>query len=59
MACDFCKGKTKLKEGNTTMRIEDGLLYVESVAGDPWYNNSDEIEINHCPMCGEKLGGDV
>lgn len=56
MACEYCKGKTCLNSGSIELSIVDGELHVESSMSDPWYNASEDFEINNCPMCGKRLG---
>lgn len=56
MACDFCNGKTSLDVRAFNVKIEDGELKITHSCSDPWYSETDYMEVNNCPMCGRKLG---
>lgn len=65
MACNFCKLRNprhlineKDFDTNITATIRDRCdLELIFDAADSWYCRNTIIEINYCPMCGEKLEG--
>jgi len=53
--CEYCDGEKNLSESEVLASVfRNGLLKM-SAYGDEY---SSCIEINYCPMCGVKLGGD-
>ena len=52
----FCNGKTALVNGDFLVELEDGMMRVYYRCSTEWYATDISMEINNCPMCGEKLG---
>lgn len=67
MTCECCEGRECLMDDDglelSIDALGDGHRYLTAsvaikLAGD-WMTACSYARINHCPMCGEKLGGDV
>lgn len=58
--CEYCDGKEKeLPQENEDIIVDinNNILGVYCTMGNKWENfsGSTEIQINYCPMCGNKL----
>ena len=58
--CEYCEDRKKLRQPPNLVQIDEGCLTIEVDKDDYWYQPiCFDIELNYCPMCGEKIGCDA